>query len=150
MIRIRKIETGKRDYLPMLLLGDEQENMIDRYLDRGELWVLFERRNPVAVAVVTDRGEGVLELNNIAVSPDFRRRGYGSRLLGFLEERYRDRAHTLLVGTGETPATLDFYARCGFVFSHRIAGFFTELYDHPIVEAGILLSDMVYLRKSLR
>lgn len=34
---IRRIESGKRDFLPLLLLGDEQEDMIDRYLDRGTL-----------------------------------------------------------------------------------------------------------------
>ena len=33
---IRRIESGKRDFLPLLLLGDEQEDMIDRYLDAGE------------------------------------------------------------------------------------------------------------------
>ena len=37
---IRRIESGKRDFLPLLLLGDEQEDMIDRYLDRGTLLAL--------------------------------------------------------------------------------------------------------------
>ena len=27
--------------------------------------------------------------------------------------------------------------------------FFTEYYDHPIYEAGVLLKDMVYLRKKM-
>lgn len=34
------IEEDKRKYLPLLLLADEQESMIDRYLDRGTLYVL--------------------------------------------------------------------------------------------------------------
>ena len=37
---IRRIESGKRDFLPLLLLGDEQEDMIDRYLERGTMYVL--------------------------------------------------------------------------------------------------------------
>ena len=32
-----------------------------------------------------------------------------------------------------------------FVRHHRIENFFIDNYDHPIVEAGVLLKDMVYL-----
>ena len=55
----------------------------------------------------------------------------------------------LRVGTGETPGTLQFYRACGFVFSHRVPDFFTRNYDHPIVEEGVLLRDMIYLQKQL-
>lgn len=37
----REVE-NKREYLPLLLLADEQENMIDLYLDRGTMFVLEE------------------------------------------------------------------------------------------------------------
>ena len=33
-MEIRKIEAGKKKYLSLLLLADEQEEMIDRYLER--------------------------------------------------------------------------------------------------------------------
>ena len=49
---IRRIESGKRDFLPLLLLGDEQEDMIDRYLDRGTLLALYDG-GLRAVCVVT-------------------------------------------------------------------------------------------------
>ena len=51
--------------------------------------------------------------------------------------------------TGESPLTLPFYEKCGFTVSHRIPDFFTKNYDHPIWEAGVLLKDMVYLRRKL-
>lgn len=35
---IREVKSDKKRYLPLLLLGDEQESMIDRYLDRGRLF----------------------------------------------------------------------------------------------------------------
>ena len=38
--RIIKISRNKKQYLDLLLLGDEQETMIDRYLERGDLFVL--------------------------------------------------------------------------------------------------------------
>ena len=36
-LNIRHIPTDKKQYLSLLLLADEQESMIDRYLERGEL-----------------------------------------------------------------------------------------------------------------
>jgi hypothetical protein len=55
----------------------------------------------------------------------------------------------MLVGTGDSPATIPFYQKCGFVISHRIKDFFIDNYDHPIFEGGKRLTDMVYLKKHL-
>lgn len=44
---------------------------------------------------------------------------------------------------------MGFYMACGFQFSHRITDFFVHHYDHPIVEDGILLKDMVYFSYKL-
>ncbi len=145
---INKIAEDKKRYLPLLLLADEQEDMIDRYLDRGTLYVLDDG-GIKALCVVTDEGGGVLELKNLAVEPESQRRGYGRRLIRFLEETYGGRFSTLRVGTGESPLTLPFYTACGFSPAGRDAGFFTRNYDHPIYEAGVLLTDMVFLEKPL-
>ncbi len=145
---IREIREDKRAYMPLLLLADEQEDMIDRYLDRGTMFVL-EDGGVKAECVVTDEGDGVLEIKNIATEPRCQGKGYGKRLIHFVEERYRDRFRILQVGTGDSPATVPFYQSCGFVESHRVKDFFTENYSHPIVECGVLLTDMVYLRKAL-
>lgn len=56
---------------------------------------------------------------------------------------------TIILGTGETPSTLSFYQACGYTYSHRIPNFFTANYDHPIIEDGIMLKDMVYLCKKI-
>ena len=39
-LKIRKIDKDKKQYLELLLLGDEQESMIDRYLEKGDMYVL--------------------------------------------------------------------------------------------------------------
>ena len=39
-MEIRKVETDKKRYLDFLLLADEQEDMVDRYLERGTMYVL--------------------------------------------------------------------------------------------------------------
>lgn len=148
-VLIHEVTSGKKDYLPLLLEGDEQESMIDRYLGRGRLFVMKREEKTVAVCVVTDNGAGVFEVKNIAVAEAFRRQGHGRRMLDFIARKYAPAGHTLLVGTGETPSTVSFYRHCGFTYSHRVPDFFTNNYDHPIVEDGILLKDMVYLRKAL-
>lgn len=147
-MRIEQIHDGKKRFLDLLLIADEQEDMIDKYLDEGELFVLFDP-GPVSVGVVTDRGDGSCELKNLATAPECRGRGYGRELIAFLSARYAAGFTSMYVGTGETPSILRFYESCGFRPSHRIEDFFTDHYDHPIIDEGCLLSDMVYLKKEL-
>ena len=147
-MKIVEIRENKKEYLELLLLADEQESMIDRYLDRGSMYALFED-GVRAVCVVTDEGGGILELKNLAVCPEYQRKGYGAAMIRFLEERYRGQYGILQVGTGDSPLTVPFYEACGFRRSHTVKNFFTEHYDHPIYEAGVLLKDMVYLRKKM-
>ena len=145
---IRRIESGKRDFLPLLLLGDEQEDMIDRYLERGTMYVL-EDGEVKAECVVADEGDGVLELKNIAVEPGFQGKGYGKTLVDFLVRTYKEQYTVLQVGTGDSPSTIPFYESCGFRRHHLIKNFFTDHYDHPIYECGVQLVDMVYLQREL-
>lgn len=148
-MNIFEVKDNKKRYLPLLLLGDEQEDMIDRYLERGTMYALEEAGAVRAVCVVTDEGDGALELKNLAVAPDCQRRGYGRRMIEFLCETYQGRYARLLVGTGDSPLTLPFYEACGFRRSHTAANFFLDNYDHPIFEGGVQLIDMIYLSKTL-
>lgn len=84
-MEIREILTDKKKYLPLLLLADEQEDMIDRYLERGTMYVL-EEDGVKAECVVTDEGDGILEIKSLAVEPDFQGQGYGKALIRFLAE----------------------------------------------------------------
>lgn len=147
-MQIREIINNKKQYLHLLLLADEQENMIDRYLERGTMYVL-EEDGVKAECVVTDEGSNVLELKNIAVEPAFQGKGYGKALLDFLVQTYAGRYEILQVGTGDSPSTILFYEACGFCRHHRVKNFFTDYYDHPIYDNGVRLVDMVYLQREL-
>ena len=147
-MRIREIARGKKQYLELLLLADEQEDMVDRYLERGTMYVL-EDGGVRAECVVTDEGGGLLELKNIAVAPDSQGRGYGRALIDFLVRTYAGRYTALQAGTGDSPATIPFYEACGFHRHHLVRNFFPDHYDHPIYECGVLLTDMVYLQREL-
>lgn len=61
-MEICRIQHHKKDYLELLLLGDEQESMIDRYLERGDMYVLYDSGAAKAVCVVTEESEEILEL----------------------------------------------------------------------------------------
>ena len=147
-MEIRKVNENKKQFLSLLLLADEQENMIDRYLEKGTMYVL-EDGGVKAECVVTDEGGGILEIKNIAVMQEHQRVGYGRALIDFLVRRYKGNYSVLQVGTGDSPLTIPFYEKCGFVRSHRIANFFTDNYDNPIYECGVQLIDMVYLQRRL-
>lgn len=125
-LRFEKITTHKKRFLDLLLLADEQESMIDRYLERGEMFVARDDGQVVAECVVTDEADRIGEIKNLAVPLQYQRKGYGRQTLEFLEAYYRERYRTLLVGTGDVPRTLRFYERCGYVRSHSIPGFFTD------------------------
>ena len=147
-MEIRKLETDQKKYLDLLLLADEQENMVDRYLERGTMYVL-EDNGVKAECVVTDEGNGILELKNIAVEPAFQGKGYGTAMVDFLIRTYKEQYTVLQVGTGDSPATIPFYEACGFRRHHLVKNFFTDHYDHPIYEGGVQLVDMVYLQRAL-
>lgn len=140
--------SDKKRYIDLLLLADEQEDMIDRYLDGGTMFILDDNEVK-AECVVTDRGNGVLEIKNIAVYPQFQHSGYGRKLIEFLTERYKGRYSVLLAGTGDSPLTVPFYEKCGFVRSYAVPDFFIKNYDHPIFEGGVQLRDMVYFTKKI-
>ena len=147
-MKITKITNNKKAYLPLLLLADEEEAMLDRYLERGTMYVLDDG-GVKAECVVTDEGSGILEIKNLAVEPAYQKHGYGRTLIDFIAARYKTTHRILQVGTGDSPSTVPFYEKCGFTRSHIVKNFFTDNYSRPIYDAGVLLKDMVYLRREI-
>lgn len=145
---IQKIDQNKKQFLPLLLLADEQEDMIDRYLDKGVLYVLDDD-GIKSECVVTDEGGGIIEIKNIATWPEYQRKGYGKTLIDYIVMKYKDKYSILQVGTGDSSLTIPFYERCGFTRSHSIKNFFINNYNHPIFENGVQLVDMIVLRRKL-
>lgn len=147
-MRIEKIEENKKRYLDLLLLGDEQESMIDRYLQRGDMFALFDD-DLKSICVVTAEGQDICELKNLATRKTEQGKGYAKKLLSHIFEHFRHRFTTMYVGTGDNTATISFYQHLGFTYSHTVANFFIDYYDHPIVESGKQLIDMIYFKKEL-
>ena len=122
-MKIREVNDNKKQFISLLLLADEQENMVERYLEKGTMYVL-EDDEVKAECVVTDEGNGILEIKNIAVVPKYQGKGYGKMLLDFIACKYAGSYSILQVGTGDSPLTIPFYEKCGFVRSHIVPRFF--------------------------
>ena len=146
MLTVKEITIDKGQFLNLLLIGDEQESMIRRYIDRSRLFIGHISGIPSACCAVTVEKDNMIEIKNLAVLPGHRRKGIGRAMLEHVESLFPGKSFQL--GTGETPSTLRFYQTCGYHISHRIPDFFTDNYNHQIIEEGVRLRDMVYLRKN--
>ena len=52
-MEIKIINENKKQFIDLLLLADEQESMIDRYLERGDLFALYDN-DLKSICVVTE------------------------------------------------------------------------------------------------
>jgi len=148
MIKIDMITRNRKQFLDLLLLADEQEDMIDRYLEKGDMFALYDD-DLKSICIVVPIDSDTCELKNIATYEKYQGRGYGRTLVSYICDYYKKEFKTMLVGTGETPASLSFYEGCGFQRSHRLKNFMIDNYDHPIFVGDIKLIDMIYLKKDL-
>ena len=49
-MKIIEVKENKKQYLDLLLLADEQEDMVDRYLDSGNMYVLDDNGSSASVS----------------------------------------------------------------------------------------------------
>ncbi|WP_424358011.1 GNAT family N-acetyltransferase [Methanocella sp. MCL-LM] len=147
-MEVRMIGENKKQFLDLLLLADEQESMIDRYLGRGEMFALYDG-DLKSICVVTREDEATCELKSLATYERYQGQGYASLLVRHILEHYKGSCETMIVGTGDSPWIIRFYESCGFTYSHRVKDFFTDNYDHPVFDGEVRLTDMVYLKKAL-
>ena len=75
-MHIEQVKTGKHRFTDLLLIADPDRHMIDRYLDRGELFALYEGEELKSVCVVTAESETLCELKNLATVETARNRDY--------------------------------------------------------------------------
>jgi len=64
-VKIKIVKEDKKQFLDLLLLADESESMIDKYLERGEMFALYDNE-PRSICVITRESFDTCELKNIA------------------------------------------------------------------------------------
>lgn len=80
-MKIKIIKENKKDFLDLLLLADEQESMIDKYIERGIMCGIYDN-GLKGVCIVTKEANRIYELKNIATYEEFQGYGYGKKLVG--------------------------------------------------------------------
>ena len=75
MATFQTITTDKKQYLPLLLLADPCEAMIDRYLEAGDMHVLPSATRPSAWLWSSPYSDTACELKNLATDPQFQKAG---------------------------------------------------------------------------
>jgi ribosomal protein S18 acetylase RimI-like enzyme len=133
--------------LELLLLADPSEDKVRSYLSGSKCFVVLSDAVLVGACVVQPRGTDAHELMSIAVHTAHQKFGYGTALLKWVIEFYRNAgARQLEVGTGTFGYQLAFYQRQGFRVQSIDHEFFVKNYPEPIFEDGIQLFDMLRLK----
>ena len=133
----------------ILLIGDEDENMISKYIEQSTVFALYVNDVLTSVCAVITTDNETIEIKNLATYPEYQNKGYASALIDFVCNKYKTEFKYLILGTGENNKTMSFYKKRGFKETHRLKNFFIENYSHPIFEGGKQLKDMIYLKKIL-
>ncbi|MBR0456880.1 MAG: hypothetical protein IJJ01_09450 [Firmicutes bacterium] len=75
-MNIYEITDDKKQYMDLLFLADEQEEMIDKYIDTGTMFVLDDNGVKSSI-VVLEADQDTLEIKNLATYPAEQHKGYG-------------------------------------------------------------------------
>ncbi|DAA94914.1 TPA: GNAT family N-acetyltransferase [Candidatus Gastranaerophilales bacterium HUM_8] len=148
-MQIKEIIKNKADFMDILLIGDEDENMINKYINQSTIFALYVNSTLTSVCAIIKVDNETAEIKNLSTYPEYQNRGYASTLIDFVCNKYKTEFKYLILGTGENNKTLKFYKKRGFQEIHRLKNFFIDNYSHPIYENGKQLIDMIYLKKIL-
>jgi len=142
------------DLLALLLDADPSEEAVREYVPRSHLLLAHPVESPATLAGVLallPTRPLTAEIVNVAVHPDYRRRGLAVRLIRRAEELCRAQgAHTLEVCTGSVSFdALALYQKAGFRVQSVDSDYFVRRYPGPLYENGIELRDMLRLSREL-
>ena len=136
----------------LLLLADESEESVADYAGRGTTYAACQSGQILGQYVLLHTRPFTAEVVNIAVAPEYQRRGIATALLQHAVRTARDAGFRLLeIGTGDIGAgQIALYERCGFVRCGIDEDYFRKHYPAPIFENGVECRHMVRLRMELR
>ncbi|MBC8570315.1 GNAT family N-acetyltransferase [Zongyangia hominis] len=149
-LSVEEVKENREEWMPLLLLADPEETMVEKYLHQGIMVAVYGDGEPAGVIIAVPlEGGREWEIKNVAVAPRFWRRGIGTLLIEEVERRLPKEADTLWVGTGGFDSgPFLFYEECGFQFDHVLENFFVDNYPEPIIDEGEQCVDMYYLKKT--
>ncbi len=104
---VKEIIKNKKDFMDILLIGDEEESMIDKYLEIGNLYALYDFEVLKSVCITLPVNKNTIEIKNLATYPKFQNQGCATFLLNFIFKKYQKHFKYIILGTGENHKTLN-------------------------------------------
>ena len=83
-MKVIEIFENKKDFMELLLIGDEEEAMVLKYLEAGNLYALYDSEILKSVCVTLPINKDTVEIKNLATYPKFQKQGCASFLLNFI------------------------------------------------------------------
>lgn len=143
----------KRTHWDLLLEADPWLEAVLKYTPPAapdaEIFLIGRPHNPYALCVSVPIKDG-LEIKNIATRTIMRRQGMASALIAHVVETARARGLSMVeIGTGTTGHDqIRLYEKLGFKRDGILRGYFLR-YPEPIIENGLLVKDMLMLRRDI-
>lgn len=139
-----RVTGDKKEYLPLLLLADPSEAMVDRYLSESEMYVLEYDGKVIGEIVVDAKGE----IKNIAVLPAYQRQKFGMYMVASYLLDNVDRFDEIHVGANIQ--SVAFFKWMRFRRYRVVKNYYTDNYPEPIYNNGRQCVDKIYLKFRIR
>ncbi|ANQ51392.1 GNAT family N-acetyltransferase [Flammeovirga sp. MY04] len=150
--RIKLFKADQELPYHLLLLADETIEAIDKYIHDSEIYIYERDQKTIGIYACQLLDGESLEIKNIAVSEEYQGEGIGQKLLSHAISNATKRGFkNLMIGTSNAAfQQLYIYQKMGFRFHKVLKDFFTDNYKKEIVENGLVLNDMLLLKKDLQ
>ncbi len=103
---IKKVKTNKEQYIDFII--DENKE----YLKDGDLFILKYKEQDACISLVTKVDEYTIEIKSIFTKEEYRFNGYGTKMIKYLYDNYKQKYSKLLVGT--TKDKIVYFIKNGF------------------------------------
>lgn len=115
-----EITENKEQYMDLLMLAEPQGTVIEKYLNRGALFALYDDYDLKTAAVIAKEDNDTYEIKNLATLEIYQGKGYGGGMVKHIIQYYKNKCKYLLVNTGDNEDLLLFYEKLGFTYSHAV------------------------------
>ena len=135
--------------MDLLLLADESEEMINRYISKCFYLGLFDPIDTCCgAACIEPKDYNTWEIINIAINADQQGLGLGKHLVGrIIQDARAQGIQNLLVGTADASVgNIAFYQKCGFEMDHIRKDFFKVHYPNAMAKNGLPIKHMIVFK----
>jgi ribosomal protein S18 acetylase RimI-like enzyme len=148
-MEIKKVKDNKKQYMNLLLEADPDENIVNKYINKSDMYIIVENEKAVCEIVITEVNQDECELKNIATLKEHRGKGYAQKLIEYVFNEYKEKYKRMIVGTTEN--MIPFYVLNGFTkYHHTVKNFFVDNYDKEIWDGDLHCIDMYYYSKEFK